>query len=270
MSTKKQKLILSEGIGELCQTNPDGTVIKSIITIENYKSLKTLMKNLDIELMSKSKSFSYRQYCKLFESYLFKKKKCGGEICCQALTAEGVRCSRPASKFLTIDLTEVQALPTKIPLFIKRRMGAKKVEELKLIGFANTCCFYCWQHAAQYATEGATYASNFAYYTTHPEDLLKIFFENVTTKKILGLITYFVSVNNIRTPDEIIKYIYKTSGTMEGMLSSYYWGIFITVFMYDTIKPYIVRLLPGSEEQKEDVVEKMANSAAQALLISNE
>lgn len=247
-------------IGELCQVNPNGTVMKSLITMDNYKKLKKNISELDIEISGK-KTLSYRQYCKLFSGYLHKKKECMGEVCCQAITADGDRCKRPANRFVSIDLTEKQLVP-KIPKILKDKLGVKLVEELKLIGFANTCCFYCWQHAAMYLVEGATYTSNLAYYLSHPEDVLKIFFENVKVKKAARLITYSVEVSHLRSVSEIIKYMYKTSADMEGVLSSYYWGVFLMVYAYDKMKPRLEKII---QSKYSNVVDKIAINAAKTL-----
>jgi len=56
-------------------------------------------------------------------------RRCEGEICCQATTADGSQCSRPA--VVKIDLTR----------------------GIKVIGVAPVdCCFYCTQHAKILAT----------------------------------------------------------------------------------------------------------------------
>lgn len=200
---------------------------------------------------------------------MFKRSKCGGNICCQAITEDGTRCHRSASKFVSVDITEKQLLP-KIPSFIRKKLGVKKVEQLKLIGFANSCCFYCWQHAVIYTLEVSTYTSNFAYYISHPEDLLSIFFKDVKVRKIGGLITYSVTkLGGIRTPDEIIKYIYKTKSGMKGKLSSYYWGIFIMVYFYDNVKSYIISLFKKSnllKVEKEKITQDMSATAADTLI----
>lgn len=261
-------------IGVLCKTSPDGEVLKSSVTSENYKRLKKLLKTLDIEVVQKSKrSFSYRQYCKLFSSYIFKNEKCGSsdQICCQAMTEDGERCHRPASKFVTIDLTETQILPT-IPNIIKNSLGPLKTEKLKLIGFANTCCFYCWQHASMYAIEGSTFVSNYSYYMAHPEDLLEIFFEEVKTKKIARVLVYSVSVSKLRTPDEIVKNMYKFSSKIEGAMTYYYWGVFVMVYAYDTLKTYLKKILSNNgknDDNVQKIIDDMAITAANTLLYAN-
>lgn len=261
---------MSKEIATLCAKNKEGRVVKSAITISNFKKLKALADEFDIQVVKTHQgTFSYRQYCKLFESYSFKNKKCDDKVCCQAITEEGQRCSRSASRFATVDLTESQLTP-KIPLFIKRRLGVKKVEELKLIGFGNTCCFYCWQHASMYMAEGLTYLTNLSYYLTHPEDILIIFFEKVDISKFLRIITYRIDVDQLRTPDEIIKNAYKLSADLTGKFSLYYWGIFMLTFMYDTIKPHILKILGGSEKEKTQLVKDMAEVAAETLLKMNE
>jgi hypothetical protein len=227
------------------------------------------MKTLDIDIINtSSRGFSYIstfKKLKLFDSYIFKGKNCNGEVCCQAITEDGTRCKRQANKFLTIDVTEKQLVPS-IPQFLRKRIGPRKMEQLKLMGFANSCCFYCWQHAAMYAIEGGTYVSNLAYYTSHPEDLLRIFFKDVNIKKFAGVITYSVMVKNMKSPEQIVKDMYKTYGTTQGTLSSYYWAVFITVFLYDTIKPHVIKYLSGAHLQKTKVFEKMTETAASALI----
>jgi len=249
-------------IGELCQTDSSGIVKKTVITTDNYRLLKSQMHEVDIELLSKRKNLSYRQYCKLFDGYLHKEAKCNGRVCCQALTNDGTRCKRPANNFVSIDLTEKQLVP-KIPLFLQKKLGAKKVEKLKLLGFSNNCCFYCWQHAAMYIVEGATYTSNLAYYLSHPESILTIFFKNVKTRKIFNIITYSIEVSQMRNPHEIIKYMYKTSADMEGVLSSYYWAIFLMIFAYDKIEP---RLRSIIQSKRPNIIENMSITAANTLI----
>lgn len=264
----KQSSVQKE-IGVLCQTSSDGEILKSSINSANYKRLKALLKTLEIEVVKNSKrSFSYRQYCKLFNSYVFKNNKCGStdQICCQAITEDGVRCHRPASKFLTIDLTEMQVLPS-IPSFVKAKLGPLKTEKLKLIGFANTCCFYCWQHAGMYAAEGASFASNYSYYLTHPEDLLSIFFEEVKARKVSRVLTYSVSVSKLRSAKDIVKNMYRMAGGLQGKMSYYYWGVFATLYAYDTIEHYLSNILTNSDT--ESITESMAVTAADALLYAN-
>jgi len=269
MSKAKIKPVKKE-IKRLCETDEQGNVHKSLITVENYEQLQAIANTLDIEVLKTSKGFSYRQYCKLLESYIFKSKKCDDKVCCQAITESGKRCSRASSKFVTIDITEVQITPS-IPQFLKTRLGAKKIEALKLLGFANSCCFYCWQHASMFASEKITWSTNLVYYTTHPEDLLSIFFDNVVPVKFFGTVTYTLkSLGELRTPDEIIKYMYKTHATANhGPLSSVYWGIFITAFMYDKIKAVIMSFLSGDNTKKEEIIEQMAENAAETILNIN-
>lgn len=257
MGRKKNKL------NSLCQKGDDGKVIKSNVTVQNFKELKKEIKDLDITVINTSdRSFSYRQYCKLYDSYKFKNKGCDGRVCCQAITADGSRCTRAATKFVTIDITEKDLTPS-IPTFLKSKIGYAKVEELKLIGFANSCCFYCWQHATSYILEKSTYATNLLYYSTHPEDILKIFFEDVKIKKYGGVIPYKIeSVSGLRNVSEIIRMMYKTSGDMEGALSSYYWIVFLMVFAYDTLRDTIL----ASSNLKEKDVKEMTVRSAEVLL----
>lgn len=246
LNLSRRQTYIQQELGELCTADENGQILKSYITTENFKRLKILLKSLDIELLKNTeRSFSYRQYCKLFSSYMFKSSKCGGQICCQAITEDGERCSRPASKFTSYDITETQVLP-KIPEFLKKKLSVKQMEELKLIGFANTCCFYCWQHAAMYAAEKVTWADNYSYYLTHPEDLVSIFFKDVKPNKILGIATYSLSVGDLREPREIIDLMYKTYASTKGVGNSVYWGIFAMVFMYNTLEPILRALLQRS------------------------
>jgi len=267
LSDKQQRV--KDEIGMLCKTNATGQVLKSYITVNNFKRIKELIKTLDIELAQSKKSFSYRQYCRLFESYLFKSKKCGGSICCQAITEDGTRCRRAASRFSTMDLTETQILP-RIPEFVKVRLGAKKIQELKLIGFSNSCCFYCWQHAAMFIGEKVTWATNLLYYSTHPEDILTIFFDDVKPRKLFGTVTYFIdSFGEARNVDEIIKWMFKTYGITHGAFNTVYWGIFGMVFMYDTLKPILLRYLSGTDAEKTQTIEEMSETASNVLLQLN-
>lgn len=264
-----KKDIAQKSISTLCKKDDTG-VIKSNITVENYDKLRELIDELDIKSLKNSHNLSYRQYCKIFESHVFRTdNKCDGEICCQALTENGKRCKRASNKFTTIDVTEKHLTPT-IPQFIKNKIGVKKVEELKLIGFANSCCFYCWQHAAMFVSEKSTWATNFAYYSTHPEDIISIFFDDVKPTKFFGTITYNVnSLGKLRSPDEIVKYMYKTYAATKGVTSGVYWGIFVMVYMYDTMKPILSSFISGSKEQKEEFVETIAVGAANSLIIIN-
>ena len=282
----KQQRIKGE-IGMLCKTDEHGKVLKSYITVDNFKRIKALMNTLDIEVVQathdgKRKSFSYRQYCRLFESYILKSEKCGGQVCCQAITEDGTRCKRPASRFSTLDITETQIPPIEgeeerwhpatgakmnIPGFIREQIGTKKFEELKLLGFANTCCFYCWQHAAMFVGEKVTWATNILYYTTHPEDIFSIFYDDVKVRKFLGMVTYYVDrLGELRTPEEIIKHMFRTYGITHGAFSTIYWAVFGMVFMYDTLKPTLVKYLSGSPEEVESTIEEMSETAAEVLL----
>jgi len=283
----KQKRIKGE-IGMLCKTDEHGNVLKSYITVDNFKRIKALMNTLDIEVLQathdgKRKSFSYRQYCKLFESYIFKSKKCNGQVCCQAITEDGKRCKRPASRFSTLDITETQILSLEgereerwhpatgarmnIPGFIREKLGTKKFEKLKLLGFANTCCFYCWQHAAMFVGEKVTWATNILYYTTHPEDIFSIFYDDVKVSKFLGTVTFYVDrLGELRTPNEIIKHMFRTYGITHGSFSTTYWAVFGMVFMYDTLKQKPVKYLSGSPEEVESTIEEMSETAADVLL----
>ena len=106
----KETIPIKKEIVELCQKDSEGNVYKTQINTQNYERLKHLIKNLDIEV-AKEKDFSYRQYCKLFDSYVTKEKKCGGKICCQAITENGERCKRAASDYMMVDLTGKNFMP---------------------------------------------------------------------------------------------------------------------------------------------------------------
>jgi|SRR5579862_633043 len=247
----------------LCTKDENGDVIKSQITIRNYEVLKDLMKTLDFELLKTKKDFSYRQYCKIFDTFQFKNKKCNGKICCQAITENETQCTRSASNFTSIDITGMNLLP-KLPEVIKNNMGIKDVEKLKLLGFANSCCFYCYQHAAMFIAEKITWSHNLPYYFTHFEDLASIFFDNVKPKKISGVLTYnFHTIGDIRTVDEIIKRLFLTHTISMGVVTGikntinydFYWiGIKFIVFFYDKIKPYIVKYFKEDKNKAADLI----------------
>ena len=86
----------------------------------------------------------------------------------------------------------------------------------------------------------------------------------------MGLVTYEVKVSGIRSLDEIIKYALKAHADIGGAVTSRYWGIFMMVFMYDTIKPYLLNIISGSRGAVEVAIEEMVNEAADALLYINE
>jgi hypothetical protein len=149
-------------------------------------------------------------------------------------------------------------------------LGPEKVLDLELMAFANSCCFFCWQHAAMYAIEGSTYLSNLAYYSTHPEDLFSIFFKEVKVWKVAKLLTYYVTVSEPRSRDEIIKRFYKTTADMTGKFSLYYWGIYIMVFGYDQIKPILLKYLNVDMERQDAIIDFMTIQAAQTLIEFNQ
>jgi len=270
----KETIPIKKEIVELCQKDSEGNVYKTQINTQNYERLKHLIKNLDIEV-AKEKDFSYRQYCKLFDSYVTKEKKCGGKICCQAITENGERCKRAASDYMMVDLTGKNFTPA-IPEIIKKNLGVKYVEELKLIGFARSCCFYCHQHAGMYVAEKLTWAHNLAYYTTHTEDFLSIFFKDVKPKKLYGTITYgFHNVGNMKNVDEIVRDAFLTHSVSTGALKTgehgtgfnyYYLGMKLLVFFDGFIRPYIIRALEGNDAEKEMVFEQLVVTAAGVLL----
>ena len=139
----------------------------------------------------------------------------------------------------------------------------RKVEELKLIAFANTCCFYCWQHAAMYVGEKVTWASNITYYATHPEDILSVFYDDVQVTKLFGTVTYYVdSLGELRRPSDVIKNMFSIYGTVNGAFSTAYWIVFAMVFMYDTLEPMLMQYLYDSP----DAIQQMSETAADVLL----
>jgi len=261
---------MDEVIVELCGKGKDGEVLKSNITVKNYEMLANYAKSLDIKILQEGKLLSYREYCKLFEANLLKKKECGGKICCQAITEDGTRCKRPASEYTSIDLTEKNILPS-IPDFLKEKLGYSKVVKLRLLGFATSCCFYCRQHAAMFLADKLTYASNLSYYTTHIEDVLNVFFDNVKPKKIGGVATYnFYTLGDLRSLDEIITRVLvlrnQSVGVGQGLFDWIWWGFYFIVFFYNSLKPHIVERIEGNAVLKELVSEDVAVLAAAALL----
>jgi len=275
----KETIPIKKEVIELCQKDNEGNVYKSQINTENYERLRHLIKSIDIEV-AKDKDFSYRQYCKLFDSYITKEKKCGGKICCQAITDDGLRCKRPASDYAMIDLTGKNLTP-KIPQIVKQNLGAKYVEELKLIGFARSCCFYCSQHAKIYAVELLTWSHNLIYYTTHVEDLLAIFFKDIKPKKFYGTITYgFHNVGNLRSVPDIVKIAFSTHSVSTGAMTEgkrlfrdkglginyYYLGMKLLVFFEGFISPYIMQKLEGTKEKKDELLDNIVLTAAEVLL----
>lgn len=261
----------SRVITELCAVGDDGEVLKSNITVRNYEMLVKYAQSLDIKIIQQGKQLSYREYCKLFRANLLKKKECGGKICCQAITEDGDRCKRPASEYMSVDLTERHLLPT-IPDFVKERIGYKRVVQLRLLGFASSCCFYCKQHALMFLADKLTYTSNLSYYLTHFEDILQVFFDNVKPKKVGGVATYGVySLGNLRTLDEIVKAAMvlrnQTVGVVSGVWFDWvWWGFYFLVFSYSAFKPYFSKFIYGNEETKEIVSEDITVLAAGALL----
>ncbi len=249
----------SKEITALCATDEKGVVLKSDITVQKYEQLSFLIKNLNIDIVGGDrKKLSYREYCKVFESKVFKEKKCNGHICCQAITEDGNRCTRPASKYASIDLTERYILPS-IPEFVKAKIGYKKSNELKLVGFATTCCFYCYQHAAIFLADKLTYTSNLSYYITHIEDLVQVFFDNVNPKKVSGIVTYnFNTLGNLRSLTDILSHLAimrnQSLGIGNGLYDWLWWGIYIIVFFYDKMKPYMLKYISGSNTMEKELV----------------
>lgn len=260
----------------LCAKDKDGNVRKSLVTTENFRILKEELSKSDLEggpgiqiLQGKNvPNPGYRGLCKLYDSYLHKNttgSRCKGAdgtegICCQAITEDGKRCTRRATKYLSIDLTESSLMPT-IPAFIKKRVGAKTVAKLRLIGFANSCCFYCWQHAGMYAAEYATYVTTYSYYASHPEDLVSIFYDDVKVSKFLGIIPTGIEYGKMKPYTRIVREIMQTRKAASGALSREYWALFVLVFFYDKILEYIEPYLQSTEQ-----AEKMAVAASKALV----
>jgi len=256
----------------LCENNENGEVLKKLITLNNYKTLKEIVNSLNIEILKNNKkSYSYRHYCKIYEAFLFK-IKCGDGICCQAITFQGKRCQRQASNYTSLDLTKL-TFPT-LPKFIKKNLGHLQSQKLELIGFSNLCCFYCWQHGTLKATEIMSemfsYTNNILYYTTHRQDIYNIFYKNIKTKKILyGSIAMHVIATDLRSYDEIVKYMIKTYGTSRGMFSFTYWLIHSIVYSYDVLKPYLIDSLYGDKKENEKIVEDIAVESARTILYMN-
>lgn len=263
---------ITNSITSLCATDENGNVLKSNITVQKYEQLSSLIENLNIDILEDGKKkLSYREYCKVFESNVFKEKKCNGHICCQAMTEDGSRCTRPASKYASVDLTENHILPT-VPEFVKTKIGYKKANDLKLAGFATTCCFYCYQHAAMFLAEKLTYVSNLTYYTTHVEDLIQIFFDNVKPNKVGGVLTYnFYTLGNIRSPSDILKHLVVVRnqyvGVGKGLYDWLWWGMYIIVFFYDKMKPRMLEYINGENIiEKEMIVDDIALLSACVLI----
>jgi len=260
-----------ENILGLCSRNNEGVIPKTVMTIDNFKELKSYVQS--IVDTDPDKSYSYRQYCKIVEAYIFKRKKCGDYVCCQAITEDGTRCKRRSSIFTSIDITnnfQTIRIPETIRHKLFKSLGPEKVLDLELLAFANSCCFFCWQHAAIYAIEGSTYLNNLAYYSTHPENLFDIFFKEVKVWKLSRLLTYYVTVSKPRTRDEIIKRFYKTTADMQGKFSLYYWGVYIMVFGYDQIKPVLLKYLNIDMNKEEMIINLMTLRAAQTLIEFNQ
>jgi len=176
--------------------------------------------------------------------------------------------------FTSIDITTARGktvrIPEKIRPMLLKSLGPEKVLDLQLMAFANSCCFFCWQHAAIYAIEGSTYLSNLAYYSTHPEALFSIFFKEVKARKVSRLLTYYITVSKPRTRDEIVKQFYKTTADMRGVFSLYYWGIYIMVFGYDQIKPVLLKYIDLDIEKKDMLIDLMTIQAANTLIEFNQ
>lgn len=266
-----EKKEIKKNFKNLCKNTENSEILKEVININNYKILKEIVNSLDIDIVkNNNKSYSYRQYCKIYEAFIFK-IKCGNGICCQAITNKGKRCQRQSSTFTSLDLTNVK---TTIPKFLKKILGPLKTQKLELMGFANLCCFYCWQHgtlkASEIAAEIISYTSNALYYATHRQEIYNIFFKNVKTKLLFGSVAISVVATDLRSYEEIVKYLLKTYGTSQGMLSSIYWLINAIVFSYDKVKPYLIDSLYGNKKENEKLVENIAIESALVILYMNE
>jgi len=267
---KKLEESLIPKIGKRCELSESGRVSSLLLTPENLDVIKDAITRLGVEI-SEGEDLSQEEYCKIFRAYIFKREKCDGRVCCQAITEEGDRCHRPASRLFTFDLTD-KAIAPEIPKFLEKRLGKEKVQELRLSGFAITCCFYCWQHAAMYGTEIATWSSNLAYYLTHPEDILNVFYENVEVTRRYRFLpfTYKYEISGLRTSDEIIKNMFAMAATMAGKATFFYWIVMAMVWLYDILKNELLKVIAGDEEDAEEHIEAMAIVAADALLRFND
>ena len=266
---------------ELCQIDTKtGEIKKELITVENQRILRDLMRKKGIDKSSQGgKNLSYRQYCKLFESMKFRGKCCPQGLdkcdkseqgpCCQAVTEDGTRCERKASRITAYDLTQKQFnIKGKIPAFLKKKLGVRKVEKLQLAGMGIKCCFLCWQHAAIYTAELLTWSSNVLYYSSHPEDLLGIFYRQVAVQKFLKLFTYDFKVSELKSVNDIVDAAFKTKATMAGKLSAYsftYWGIVFAFYAYDKLVEMLKKHM-GDAKLAENTAKQMSERAADVLL----
>jgi len=271
IATKKKNI--RNRVGELCRRDDQKVVMKRLITPDNFRELKQILKEMGVNIERKGGgTYSYRQYCKLFDSFILKDRICGNRICCQAITEDGKRCTRGSMKFV-YDMTEKQMME-KLPLFLQRKLTAKQKQNLKLLGFANSCCFFCWQHAAimiaRTTAEYATWTSNLWYYTAHIDILVNIFYEQVEVKKLGPYTINITGVSGLRSPDEIVKYLIKTKGDTIGMVggtqnilkgSTTYWALWLMVFAYDKLKSALIDAGLGKKD-----IENMSEQSAQALL----
>lgn len=267
---EKEKHLISI-VSKKCQVDKTGKIPTTYLTSENYSIIKKAIEQLGITKIAQGDQLSQEEYCKIFKAYIFKKEKCSGKVCCQAITEEGTRCSRPASELFTVDLTE-RSLSPELPDFLHKHLTEKQIKELKLSGFAITCCFYCWQHAAMYGAEMLTWYSNITYYLTHPEDILDIFFENVVVRKPYMFIpsTYKYEVSKLRSPDEIIKRMFVLAATIAGKMTLFYWVIMAMVWLYDTLKPVLEKKIYGKISEIESKIQKMTVAAAKTLIKFND
>jgi hypothetical protein len=267
----KRREALTNKISGMCLLDDTGKIPKTLLTSENLSTIKEAIKQLSISRISSSEDLSQEEYCKIFRAYIFKREDCDGRVCCQAITEDGKRCQRPASDFFTVDLTERSLVP-KIPSFIEKVLTKEQVKELKLTGFAVTCCFYCWQHAAKYGAEMLTWYSNFSYYLTHPEEILEIFYEDVRVvkKSFFNPLSYQFNVSNLRSPDEIIKNMFIMTAKITGKMTYFYWVIMAMVWLYDYLKDKLVEVLYGDRRENIKEVENMAITSALTLLKFND
>ena len=223
-----------------CQSDSDSE--KDKLAVSDYVSSKKLV----------SEKLTHKQNCKLVDAYRFKSKRCCPNgvsvcsredkgVCCQAITQDGTRCTRKANKWTSIDLTTTTGMIT-LPEILVKRIGDKRAEELMLLGTGKQCCFFCWQHMGMYAMDIATWASNLTYYTTHPEDILDVFFNDVKVKKYAKLMTYSIELGKPREISDVIAKALKLKAATLGAFTGMYWILQAVVFaftmMVDTLKKY--------------------------------
>lgn len=205
----------------------------------------------------KIKELSHRELCKILKAAEHVGKTKDGKVRCQAITADGTRCERASSQYSSYDLT-TKNYSGSIPSFLKRKLTTRQYLKLKAFSHSNACCFYCWQHSALVIAELGTWSSNWLYYTTHPLDILRIFFEDV---EMSGRT---LKLGRRKTVEEIVKGTITEYGTSQGAASLVKWGLVLLVFSYDSIKPYITKFISEVE------LEKITTTSAKVLLKGDE